>query len=215
MKGGEMGRTALAVALVLTAGPAVARAEEPASKAWAAALYVDAYAVPGEDGVLIPTVFLDREQLHLEARYNYEDLRTASFHAGWSFTFGEEEKFLEATPMLGGVVGNVDGMAPGLELEARWGRIGYWLEAEYLIDFGDSSASYLYTWSELTFSALPWLWLGGSLQRLKPVQTETEVDVGPMVGFGKRGAPGWSLSFYAYGLTRSTPSYLVTLAVQL
>jgi hypothetical protein len=115
--------------------------------------------------------------------------------------------------MLGGVFGNVNGVAPGLEVEARWGRLAYWLEAEYLIDLQDSSADYLYTWSELNFYALQWLWLGASFQRLKVVQTPTEVDVGPMVGFGKPGTPGWSVSLYAYGIT-ATPWYMATVAIQ-
>jgi len=213
-----MGRVVLAMGLMLGLVPGAVRAETPgaeAGTAWKPALYVDAYKVPEEDGYVVPTIFLDRGPLHLEGRYNYEDFDTASLHAGWGFTFGGEEKFAKLTPMLGGVFGNVNGMAPGLEIEARWGRVAYWLESEYLIDFEDSAGSYLYTWSELNFYALDWLWLGGSLQRFKALQSPTEVDVGPMIGAGRPGSPGWGVSFYAYGLTRSAPTYLLTLAVPL
>jgi hypothetical protein len=196
--------------LAAAAGPEAA-AESPA---WKPALYVDAYFQSGESAYAVPTVFMDREALHLEARYNYEAFDTASLFGGWAFRFGGEERYLKLTPMAGAVFGSVNGLAPGLEIEARWWRISYWLESEYFFDLGDTSASYLYTWSELFVNVVPWLWLGGSLQRIKAVQTATEVDVGPMVGLGKPGTPGWSVSGYVYGLTRSDPVFLTTVAVQ-
>ncbi len=207
----------LVLALALAAVPRAARAEQPATEpavkpAWSTALYLDGYFQPDEAAFLVPTLFADRGALHLEARYNYEDLDTASLHAGWSFTFGGEERYVEATPMLGGVFGSTNGIAPGLELEGRWGRFSYWLEAEYLVDVEVASASYLYAWSEASFAIAPWLWAGASAQRLKVVETPTAVDVGPMIGVGKLGAPGWSLSTYAYGLTTSATTWLVTAA---
>jgi hypothetical protein len=191
------------------------RAEAPGAEAkpeWAAALYVDAYLPAGEDLYVMPTLFADRGPLHLEARWNYEDVDTASLFAGWTFGFGTEDTFVKLTPMLGGVFGNVNGAAPGLEVEAAWARLAYWLEAEYVLDFEDSSANFLYTWSELNVYALDWLWLGGSVQRIKPVETETELDVGPMIGVGQPEGDrlGWSLSFYAYGVTKDEPTYLLT-----
>ncbi|HUL57793.1 MAG TPA: hypothetical protein VLU43_00880 [Anaeromyxobacteraceae bacterium] len=212
-----MGRFTRPLAAMLTLLPAAARGEPPdakASGAWKPAAYLDAYYQSGTSGYLVPTVFLDREPWHLEARYNYEDFDTASLFVGYGFSFGGEENYLTLRPMVGGLFGNVNGVAPGLEVDARWKRLTYWLESEYVFDFKDSSSNYLYTWSELYFNVLDWLWIGGSLERLKVVKSPTEVDVGPMVGFGKPGSPGWSLSFYAYGLTRSDPQFLATLAVQ-
>ncbi len=213
-----MRRLDVVMSLMLAAAlPATARAEAPAAEAkpdWAAALYVDAYFLPGESGYIVPTIFADRGPLHLEARYNYEDFDTISLWGGWGFTFGDERRYAKLTPMLGAVAGNVSGLAPGLEIDAKWGRVTYWLESEYLFDLKDSAGNYLYTWSELYYSFVPWLWAGGSLQRFKAAGSPNEVDVGPMIGAGQPGARGWSLSFYAYGLTRSTPTYLVTGALQ-
>ncbi len=203
--------------LLLCCLPAVARAEsEPAGESrWTFTLYVDAYWVPNEQSYLVPTVFADRGPLHLEARFNYEDIDTASVFAGWAFGFGKDDRYLKLTPMLGGAAGRTYGIAPGLEVEARWERLAYWLEGEYLFDLKDSSANYLYTWSELNVFAWPFLWLGGSFQRTKVVKTVTEVSFGPMVGFGQPSRPGWSVSLYFYDLTTSRPWYLATLAVQL
>ncbi len=214
-----MRRGLVAAMLALSVVPAAARAAEALDAAQAPGalkpvLYVDAYFQSGETSYLVPTLFLDRGPLHLEARYNYEDFDTASFFAGYTFTFFGEEDYLKLTPMLGAVAGNAKGLAPGLEVEARWGRLAYWLETEYFFDLGDSASSYFYSWSELDLYALPWLWIGGSLQRMKLVQTATEVDVGPALGFGPPGTPGWTVTVYAYGLSRSSPLFMTTLAVQ-
>ena len=212
-----MKRTPLTLALLLCSAPAVVQAETSAGQGepWNFTVYVDGYWVPNEQAFLVPTVFADHGPLHLEARYNYEDIDTASMFVGWAFGFGKEEKYLKLTPMLGGAFGRTYGVAPGLEVEARWGRVAYWLETEYLFDLEDSSANYWYSWSELNVYAFPFLWLGGSFQRTKVVRTETEVSVGPMLGFGQPSRPGWSVSLYAYDLWTSKPWYLATVAIQL
>jgi hypothetical protein len=56
----------------------------------------------------------DRGWLHLETRYNYENLETGSAWVGYNFSGGEKLKW-EFTPMLGGVFGNTTGVAPGYE----------------------------------------------------------------------------------------------------
>ncbi len=179
---------------------------------WTTSAYVDGYFQSGEQGYLVPTLFVDRGALHLEPRYNYEDFDTGSLFAGWAFTFGDAQRYAKLTPMLGAVFGKLNGVAPGLEVEARWGRVAYWLESEYVFDLKDSSGNFLSTWSELNVYALEWLWLGASVERLKPVHMKTEVGVGPMLGVGKPGR--WSLSGYAYGLTEPAPLFLVTGAYQ-
>ena len=207
----------MAVALLLGFAPAAARAEEaePAAKrGWAFALYLDGYAQAETTGTLVPTVFADRGPLHLEARYNYEDLYTASFWAGYAFHFGGEDTYLKVTPMGGAVAGRTHGIAPGLEVEGRWSRLAYWLEAEYLFDFADSSANNLYTWSELDLYLVHWLWVGVSVQRLRYLGSPRSVEAGPAIGIGNPGSPGWSLTFYAYGLAREEPWWLGTLAIQ-
>ena len=222
-----MGRTATALGLAFLVLPCAARAATPipgtpetaahatpAEREWSFALYLDGYAQPGEKFHLTPTVFADRGSLHLEARYNYEDLETGSVFVGWSFPFGDDRAYLTLTPIVGGVFGRTAGVAPGVEVDARWWRLSLWLEAEYLFDTKDASASYLYSWSELDYVALSWLWFGVSVQRLRTVDSPRSVEAGPALGFGKKDSPGWSLTFYAYGLARSAPWYLATLALQ-
>ena len=60
------------------------------------------YLVPDSRDYVQPTITADRDWLHLEARYNYEDLDTGSAWVGYNFGGGEKLAW-EFTPMLGGV----------------------------------------------------------------------------------------------------------------
>ena len=53
----------------------------PASP-WEFNLTVSVYEVPHGESYASPTFTANRDTLHLEARYNYEGLRTGSFWAG-------------------------------------------------------------------------------------------------------------------------------------
>ena len=59
-----------------------------------------------------PVFTADHEWLHLEARYNYENLHTGSVWVGYKFTAGKK-LVLDVTPMIGGVFGRTTGIAPG------------------------------------------------------------------------------------------------------
>src|SRR5262245_30545002 len=100
-----------------------------------------------------PTLTADHDWLHLEARYNYEALKTGSAWLGYNFSGGEKLTW-ELTPMLGGVFGNMTGIAPAYKGSLSWWKLQFYSEGEFAIDFGNTSESFLYNWSELTLS--PW-----------------------------------------------------------
>ena len=66
-----------------------------------------------------PTVAADRDWLHVEARFNYEDRDTGSAWLGYNFSVGREVT-LEITPMIGAVIGNTAGIAPGYKASLGW-----------------------------------------------------------------------------------------------
>ncbi len=56
---------------------------------------------PGSEDRVTSILYADRGPLHLEARYNYEDLQTLSVFGGWTFASEEEGAPSAAvTPML-------------------------------------------------------------------------------------------------------------------
>jgi hypothetical protein len=170
-------------ALVTTAtNPPPALTPAADEKAWSFSASAYTYVVPDDREYVQPTVTADRDRLHLEARYNYEALDTASVWVGYNLSGGEKLAW-ELTPMVGGVFGDTDGVAPGYKGTLGWWKLGLYTEGEYLFDTGNSSDSFFYTWSELTLTPVDWFRFGLVLQRTKLYQTEFEVQRGLLVGF--------------------------------
>ena len=166
----------LATGLLLAS---LAHAEE---NAWAFSASVYAYDVPEDEDFLNPVVTADRGMLHLEARYNYEALDTASIWGGANFSVGETWVF-DSTVMLGGVFGDMEGFAPGFRLSLTRSWFEATSEAEYYIDNHDHEENFFYTWSEIAGYPLEWLRLGLSIQRTRAYETDLDIQRGPFVGF--------------------------------
>lgn len=105
-----------------TASNSPADSSGGAKNPWAFNLTTDGYIIPNGTGYANPTLTGDRNWLHLEARYAYENLRTGSLWAGYNFSTGNK-LVLSVTPMIGGVFGRTTGIAPGCEALLRYKRI--------------------------------------------------------------------------------------------
>jgi hypothetical protein len=151
---------------------------------------------PGSEARTTAVLQGKRGQLHLEMRYNYEDLDTASVFGGWTFAAGEEVA-LEFTPLIGLVGGETEGIAPGLELDLGWRRVAWYVEAEYLFDAEDSSDDFFYSWSTLTYGLTDWLDAGVVSERTKLVETDYEVQLGLALGLSFE---RFGLGVYSYNL---------------
>ncbi len=101
-------------------------------KEWDFGADLNLYFLPNEFYAL-PVFRADQNNLHLEARYNYEDYKTFSGWVGYNFSGGEKLEYF-ITPMLGGVVGLSNGIAPGLEFTFTLNRFELYSEQEYLFD---------------------------------------------------------------------------------
>lgn len=159
--------------------------QEADANAWAFSVSAYTYLVPDSREYVQPTVAADRGWLHLEGRYNYEDLDTGSVWIGYNFSLGERLTF-EFTPMLGGVFGNTTGIAPGYKGALSWWKLELTSEGEYVFNTGDSSASFFYTWSELALAPVDWFRFGLVVQRTKLYQTDFDVQRGFLVGLAYR-----------------------------
>jgi hypothetical protein len=186
------------VSLVLLLARAAAQ-EPPADAAateegagWGGRASLSYYYLPHDSDFLVAIGAADHGALHLEARYGYEDRRTASFFAGWNLGFGEAVR-LDLVPMIGAAVGRTGGILPALELTLAWGPLEYYVEAEVLVDLADTSSSYFYAWSELSVAPVPWARVGVALQRTRVVHTGREITPGVLLGFSV-----WRLDLTAY-----------------
>src|SRR5688572_22314955 len=98
-----------------------------------------------DDFILLPVFKADKNKLHIEARYNYEDMETFSGWVGYNFSGGDKLEYT-ITPMIGGVAGLTDGIAPGLECTFSLGKFELYTESEYLFDAEASENNFYYMW---------------------------------------------------------------------
>ena len=165
------------------------------------------YFIP-EDFFLLPIVKAGRDKLHLEVRYNYEDRQTVSTWIGYNFQTGEELEF-SAVPMIAAVLGQSNGIAPGLELDIVYKSFELYSEAEYLFNIEDGHSNFFYNWSELTFSPTDWLWFGVVGQRTRIYQTELEIQRGMLLGVTYQ---NWQFTGYLFNMFSDDSFVVLSLA---
>jgi len=185
-----------------------AQTKESDSSRWEFNTDANFYLIPN-DFFILPVFKADKNRLHLEARYNYEDRQTFSGWAGYNFSGGNKLEYT-ITPMIGGVVGLSNGIAPGLEMTLNYKRFELSTESEYFFDSEAGSNNFFYNWTDLTYSATDWLWLGISGQRTRVYQTALDIQRGVLVGGGIK---NWELNAYLYNLGFDDPFVLLTLSV--
>jgi len=166
--------------LVTSAAHVSAQTATPAP-AWTFDSSVSTYFLPDDGNYAQPRIATDRGWLHLEARVNYEDLDTGSIWFGYNWSSGETVEWA-LTPMVGGVYGQTDGVAPGYTGSLSWKRIEFYSEGEYVFDADDSADSFFYNWSEVTFVPAEWFRVGLVTQRTRVYETERDIQRGLLVG---------------------------------
>jgi hypothetical protein len=174
----------VAVAVAVLAAPGVLAAQTD-DQAWSCSAFAYTYIIPDDTNYVQPTFTADRDRLHLEARYSYEDRKTGSAWVGYNISVGDEVT-LDLTPMIGGVFGRTNGIAPGYKAALTYKKLDFSTEGEYVIDFGESSDSFFYNWSELSFSPIEQFRLGIAIQRTKVYQTNFDIQRGFLVGVSFR-----------------------------
>jgi hypothetical protein len=173
--------------------------EEADSNTWSFAAAGYGYIVPDEQSYFSPTFRADRNWVHLEARYNYEDRQTGSLWLGYNVSLGKN-LVLEATPMVGGIFGNTTGVAPGYLFTLSYRKISLYSEGEFVFDTKTSTGNFFYSWNELTYSLTDWLRVGLASQRTRAYQTPLDVQRGLFAGFSYKKVdfttyifnPGWT-----------------------
>lgn len=186
-------------------GTTLAQTEEPTPQTWEFSTDANFYLIP-DDFILLPVFRADKNKLHLEARYNYEDIETFSAWAGYNFSGGKKIEYT-ITPMAGGVVGLSNGIAPGLEFTFTLNKFELYNESEYFIDM-EYDNHFVYSWMDFTYSPTDWLWLGISGQRTRLYQTDLEIQRGLLIGGAYKSL---ELSTYLYN-PGNDPFVILTLS---
>ena len=158
---------------------------------------------------IAPIFTVDKGNIHLEKRYNYESLKTGSIWFGYNFEGGDDFNYI-ITPMVGGLIGRIDGAAGGLEVTLNYFKFQLYSEMEYVFDFKSSSDNFFYNWTDLTYTPFNWLWAGLSAQRTKVIETNSDFQWGLFAGGGYN---MFGLSFYFYNPATSDFYVIITLDI--
>ena len=116
----------------------------------------------------------------------------------------------ELTPKIGGVFGRTAGVGVGYGGSIGWRKLELYSEGEYIYDARDPSASFLYTWSELTAAPLEWLRVGIAAQRTRTDHAEVHVQPGLVLGIIHEKL---AFSTYVFDLDESKPTVVIALSV--
>jgi hypothetical protein len=184
--------------------------QESAASPWSYFLNVTGYLVPNDVSYASPAFTADRKWLHLEGRYNYEDLKTGSLWAGYNLNCGEKVS-LSVTPMLGAVFGNSNGIAPGYEFLLAYRKFELSSEGEYVYSPRDSHQSFFYSWDEFVYSPTGWFHAGLVTQHTRAYKSGLDEQRGFSVGVAHKETDftvytfnaGWADPTIALSLSRT------------
>jgi len=196
------------IALAFSIAVAYSQEQPPSDPTWEFGSDLNFYFIP-DDFFVLPVFKADKNKLHLEARYNYEDRNTFSGWVGYNFSGGKKLEFI-ITPMLGGIVGNSNGIAPGLEFTLNYKKFELYSESEYLFDVETKENNFYYNWADFTYAPTDWLWFGISGQRTRLYKTDLDIQRGLLVGGGIK---NWEFNGYLYNLGFDDPFFLLTVSL--
>ena len=182
------------------------------AKKWEFSASLYTYFIPDSHEYLQPTFTADRDWLHLELRYNYEDQNTASVWAGYNLagTLFDEKVEWEFTPMIGGVFGDTDGVAPGYKGSLSWWKLELYSEGEHVFDAGDSDDSFFYNWSELTLAPVDWFRFGLVTQRTRAYETDRDIQRGLLLGVSYKAL---DVGAYFFNPDDEDPTYVISVGL--
>jgi hypothetical protein len=152
-------------------------APDTLSSDWSFGADVWYFILPGETDIPLLLVFAEYNAFYVVARYNYEDLNTASLFGGYRFDTGSKLK-LSITPMIGVVFGNTSGIASGLEVSLIWKKLDFYSENELVFDFARKENNFFNSWTELAVTLFGNSRTGISASRTRLFQSDIELQKG-------------------------------------
>ena len=167
------------------------------------------YVIPDAPNYLMGIASADLAWLHFEGRCNYEALRTGSAFGGVNIGWGRR-LHLDLAPMVGGVFGRLDGIAPALRFTIAWWRVDLFSESEVVIPLSSGSSAFYYNWSELGFALPLGIRVGGAVQRNLVFQTSLELQRGLFAGMH---LGPFNATFYEFNWGWTSPTFVFALGL--
>ncbi len=167
------------------------------------------YYEKGDGFAMGPLVQLQTDKnWFVEARYNYEEARTVSFYIGKAFARDGQFSY-SITPIFGGVVGRFDGGSAALNVDLEFRGFYFSTQSQYTFSVEEELDNFYFSWSELGYQPLEWLYGGLAIQETYfPQTSESITHPGCVVGFSFR---RWTLPFYGFKTGKGTQSFVCSI----
>jgi hypothetical protein len=138
---------------------------------------------PAQTTLIMPVAYYkSRSNWYAEARYNYDEVNTVSLYAGRTFRVNRELSY-SITPMIGAMTGDANGGSIALNTEFDFRGFNFSLQSQYSINADSRSNNFFYSWSELSYQPLHWLFAGVSMQNTQVYRVATVHEPGVLLGF--------------------------------
>ncbi len=85
--------------------------------------------------------------------------------------------------MIGGVFGDITGIAPGYTISISYEPFELFTQGEYFFDAAIHAGNFFYNWSELSCAPASWFRVGVVVDRTKALGSKFDIRRGPLVGF--------------------------------
>ena len=155
---------------------------------------------PGTDAMMTPMAnFTSANNWYGEARYNFDEINTFSLYAGRKFS-GTGNVAWEATPLIGGLMGQMTGGSVGMNVGADYRKLFFLSQSQYSFSIENATDKYFYKWSELGYNATSWLYAGVAVQQTNIYRSAGKLEPGCMIGFSFK---NWSIPLYAFNTDRN------------
>jgi hypothetical protein len=153
------------------------------------------YLKSGENTSIVPMAhYRFNNKWYGEARYNYDDDQTFSLYAGK--TFSRKSGFsYSATPMLGGLIGRMNGGSVGLNMDMDFENIFFSTQSQYSFSMEQRTNQFFLSWSELGYQATSWFYGGLAMQQTNLYKTAAALETGYMIGFNIK---NWTVPVYVF-----------------
>ena len=143
----------------------------------------------------IPVAHYQSDQnWYAEGRFNYEAMNTLALYGGKTFEKTAIVSY-SATPILGVVLGEMNGGSAGLNLEVNYRRFNFNTQSQYTFSIQQQSNNFIYSWSDLTYQFNGKLAAGFSLQQTKLYQVNGAFERGFLV---KPTYKSWTFPLYIF-----------------
>jgi len=167
------------------------------------------YLGTGQLGTLVPVAhYKTHSNWYAEARYNYDNFNTFSLYAGRTFS-GDKNVVYSITPMIGGMAGASHGGSLGLNAEFDYKGFNFSSQSQYSVIASSRADNYFFSWSELSYQPLEWLYAGVSLQNTHINEGGPLTEPGLLVGFSYKHV---TVPFYSFNPFASQRYFILGLS---